>query len=111
MEPRKEVKPLANPTVTLQSPATLFSDSGKTFTLRRELPPEAQPPQRDWPTIARDFLSKPGDIQPLGANEPFNMLDTTRSSEFVAGQGAQNWSELKKEAVAAAKDRNKRARR
>ena len=111
MERQAEAKAPATPTVKLQSPTSLFSDTGKTFTLRREIAPAAQPRERDWNAIARDFLNQPGDVTPLGESEPFTMIDTTRASEFVAGQGAQNWSELKREAVTAAKERNRRARR
>lgn len=107
------VKPKENPTVVLQaSPAALFSDAGKTFSLMGELPVQAAPKkERTWKEIACDFLNKTNDLQPLSPSDPFKMLDTTRAEEFIAGGGAQNWNELRKAALEDSKDKVRKYRK
>ena len=104
------VKPKANPTVVLQAtPAALFSDAGKTFSLRSALPVQDAAPvkERDWKQIACDFLSRNDELEPLSSGDP----DTSRAAEFIAGGGAQNWNELRKAALEDSKDKARKYRK
>ena len=105
------VKPKENPTVVVQNPAALFSDAGKTFSLRRELPVQTVRKTRDWKQIACDFLSETNELEPLSQGDAFSMLDTSKAGEFVAGGGMQNWNELRKEALDSSKEKVRKSRK
>jgi hypothetical protein len=106
---RKE--PRAEPKVSIGALSDLFSAEAKSFKLRNDTPAEEDQPQtlglRDWKQIAFDFLSQSSDIAPLADPQTFVEIDTTRAAEFAAGQGSQNWHELREAALRAAKEKHR----
>ena len=88
----------------------LFSDEGKSFSLRKPDEDVKVQKVKTWNEIALEFLSEPYDIQPLAQEESFNEIDTARAYEFVAGQGSENWQELRKKVLEDSKLKRKKSK-
>mgnify|MGYP006920202649 CR=1 FL=1 len=69
------------------------------------------PKQKSWEEISESFLSKTELIELPAPSESFEMIDTTRSREFVKGNNAESWNEVRKKAHQDSKDKRRRARK
>lgn len=92
---------------------SLFTNDAKSFSLRKDDDKDelVVKPAKDWKQISYDFLNCKNDLQPLGPLDSYSLLDTSRSEEFVAGQGTPNWGNLRRIVLDDSKDKKKRVRK
>lgn len=98
--------------VTINFDPHVLYNEGKSFSFRDETVKQDIIPQaKEWKQIAFDFLSNENDYLDIGPNDYFEDLDTTRAEEFVVGQGAANWGEIRRKALENSKEKKRRARK
>lgn len=111
-EEKKEIDPRKGK-VTFNFDSRLFVNNGESFSFRDNSvkQEEVLPQVKDWKQIAFDFLNEKNDYLDIGPNEYFDDLDTHRAEEFVVGQGATNWGEIRRKALEDSKEKKRRARK
>ena len=95
------------------SSGSLFDEEGRTFTFRKPgtSTENTIPKTKDWHQIAYDFLSNPSESLDISTNDSFQSIDVSRASEFVAGQGATNWGEVRRQTLESSKEKRRRAKK
>lgn len=92
-------------------PHAIYNE-GKTFSFLDKSDNQDKLPQaKDWKQIAFDFLSNNDEFLDIGTNDSFEDIDTTRADEFVVGQGATNWGEIRRKAIENSKEKKRRSRK
>lgn len=92
----------------------LFASDAKNFSFRATNITEEEPIQsqaKEWSQIAYEYLDNSSDIEPLGPTESFNFIDTRKAEIFVAGNGANNWGEIRRVALNDAKEKRHRSKK
>lgn len=88
------------------------SIEGRAFSFRSDFNvQETELHVKDWKQIAFDFLNNSNDVINIGPDDFYDDLDTTRASEFVAGQGATNWGEIRRKAIESSKELKRRSKK